>query len=398
MWAWIAAAASLVVIVWITGQTLGRVLFVFLVSIVVALILNPLVRLLRRARVPRGLAVGTVFIGFLAAITGALILLVPVIQGQITAIRANLPLYTDQAQRQVQHLQSFFDSNGLDINVQQKADAVLQAIRDWAGGISGNAVDYSLRGLGILVITIFVIVAAIYMLLDAPRIAGFARRIGGPSAAQFLRRTEHSLVQYVKAQTLVSLIIGVSVGLTLWTLGVTGVFPPGATYAALFAAWVALMEFIPYLGPILGAIPPVLLALFISPWTALWVLIAFVAIHQFEGHVVVPQIMSGAVGVHPLVVIFGVLIGDELYGIPGIILAIPVVVIIKETVVYMSERMGWFGMTEVTVGVPRMTDPGVTAGFASPQRRMPASPGDTDTLDAQTGIIDPLPSRPTGAE
>ena len=85
------------------------------------------------------------------------------------------------------------------------------------------------------------------------------------------------------------------------------------------------MEFIPYIGPILGAVPPVLLALFTSPVTALWVLLAFVVIHQFEGHVVVPQIMGDAVGVHPLVVIFGILIGEELYGIPGIILAIPVV-------------------------------------------------------------------------
>jgi phosphate transport system permease protein len=69
-------------------------------------------------------------------------------------------------------------------------------------------VSYSLNALGVLVIIIIILVAAVYMLLDAPRIAQFANRIGGPSAAQFLRRTERSLVQYVKAQTLVSLIIG----------------------------------------------------------------------------------------------------------------------------------------------------------------------------------------------
>ena len=409
-WAWLGAAAAIVVILWIAGQTLGRVVFVFLVSMVIALLLNPLVRMLRRAHVPRGLAVGTVFLSFLGVVAAAIVLLIPPIQQQINTIRANLPLYTDQAQRQVQNVQGFFDRNSIDIDVAERANAALQALRGWANDLSGNAVSYSLSALGALVVLIIIIVAAVYMLLDAPQILRGARRLGGPSAAQFLRRTERTLVEYIKAQTLVCLIIGVSAGVILWIFGVTGIFPQGATYAVLFAAWIFLMEFIPYIGPILGAIPPILLALFISPWTALWVLIAFIAIHQFEGHVVVPQVMGDAVGVHPLVVIFGVLIGEELYGLIGIILAVPVVVILKESAVYLSERMGWFNMGLATAGAPAGmagaagvadTDDGDTlTGFTPPPRRAPAgSPAadDGDTMDV-TGVIDPRPARPTGAD
>jgi len=396
-WAWLAAAAAIVVMLWIAGQTLGRVLFIFLVSVVIALLLNPLVRFLRRMRVPRGLAVGAVFMSFLGAVAAAIILLIPPIQSQINEIRANLPLYTDQAQRQVQKLQAFFDRNGFDVDVQERAGAGVQAIREWANDLSGNAVSYSLNALGALVITIIIIVAAVYMLLDAPKIARAARRMGGPSAAQFLRRTERTLVEYIKAQTLVCLIIGVSAGTVLWIFGITGIFPPGASYAVLFAAWIFLMEFIPYIGPILGAVPPLLLALFISPWAALWVLIAFIAIHQFEGHVVVPQVMGDAVGVHPLVVIFGVLIGDELYGLVGIVLAVPVVVILKETAVYMSERMGWFSGAQLA-GAPvaaaaAAAQPG---GYTPPPRRTAASEG--DTLDVPTGVIESPPVRATGAD
>ena len=408
-WAWIGAAAAIVVMVWIAGQTLGRVLFVFLVSVVIALLLNPLVRMLRRVHVPRGLAVATVFLSFLGAIAAAVVLLIPPIQQQITSIRANLPLYTDQAQRQVQNLQGFFDRNGIDVDVQERANAALQAIRGWANDLSGNAVSYSLSALGALVVAIIIIVAAVYMLLDAPQIARAARRMGGASAAQFLRRTEYTLVQYIKAQTLVCLIIGVSAGVVLWIFGVTGIFPQGATYAVLFAAWIFLMEFIPYIGPILGAVPPVLLALFISPWTALWVLIAFIAIHQFEGHVVVPQVMGDAVGVHPLVVIFGVLIGEELYGFIGIILAVPVVVILKETAVYLSERMGWFGLSPA--GAPAAAaagaDPAVQeddtlTGFRPPPpRRAPAATAaaadEGDTMDV-TAVVEPQPIRPSRAD
>ncbi len=380
-WGFIAGAAGITVILWIVGQTLGPVIFLFLVSVVIALLLNPLVRVLRRAHVPRGIAVATVFLSFIGAVVAAIILLIPPIQGQIAAIRDNLPLYTDQAQRQVQNLQSFFDRNGIHMDVQAKADATLQAIRSWASDLSGNALSYSLNALGVLVAVIIIIVACAYMLLDAPRIARFAQRIGGPSAGQFLRRTERSLGQYLKAQLLVSLIIGVSAGLVLWIFGVTGIFAQGATYAALFAAWVFVMEFIPYIGPILGAVPPVLLALFTSPVTALWVIIAFVAIHQMEGHVVVPQVMGDAVGVHPLVVIFGLLIGEQIYGLPGLLLAIPVVVIVKETIVYASERMGWMD------GVDPEAAAEVADGLTPPPRRAP-SPKDGETLDVPTKIID----------
>ncbi len=383
-WAIVCSVAGIVVILWIAGQTLGHVIFVFLVSVVIALLLNPLVRLLRKVHVPRGIAVATVFLSFIGAVAAAIILLIPPIQNQIQAIRGNLPLYTDQAQRQVQNLQAFFERNGIGVDVQQKADATLQALKSWASDLSGNAVSYSLSALSALILVLIVLVAAVYMLLDAPRIAQFAKRIGGPSAAQFLRRTERTLGQYVKGQTLVSLIIGVSAGLVLWVFGVTGIFPQGATYAALFAAWVFLMEFVPYVGPILGAVPPLLLALFTSPVTALWVLIAFIAIQQIEGHVVVPQIMGDAVGVHPLVVIFGVLVGGEIYGVLGVLIAIPVVVLLKESVVYTSERLGWFNMT-LPPDDPLVVAAQTASGVMPPPRRTP--PPDGDTMDVPSRII-----------
>ena len=194
--------------------------------------------------------------------------------------------------------------------------------------------------LGVVIQLILILVCCIYMLLDAPRILRFARRIGGPEAGVFLRRTERTLTEYVKAQLLISLVIGTSAGVVLWLFGVSGIFPLGATFAVAFAAWVFLMEFVPYVGPILGAVPPVLLALFTSPLAALWVVVAFVAIHQLEGHIVVPKIMGGAVGVHPLVVIFGLLIGEQVAGIVGILIAIPVVVVVKEAVTFASEQFG----------------------------------------------------------
>ena len=164
-----------------------------------------------------------------------------------------------------------------------------------------------------------------------------------------------------------SLVIGTSAGVVLWIYGVTGIFPLGATFAVAFAAWVFVMEFVPYLGPILGAVPPVLLALFTSPIAALWVVVAFVAIHQLEGHIVVPKIMGNAVGVHPLVVIFGLLIGEQVAGIVGVLIAIPVIVVVKEAVIFATEQ---FGMGTL----PSEEAPGRTraSGDRPATREMPA--------------------------
>jgi predicted PurR-regulated permease PerM len=339
-WAKLVAVAAVLVILWILGQTIGPVLLVFTVSTIVALLLNPVVRFLRRFHIPRGLAVLTVFVGFIATIALSVSLVISPVRTQVEEIQANLPVYTDQAKRQADELQRFFDRHGVKVDVKARSDAFLAGLQDRASEAANNFVDYSLNVLGVLVTLIFILVASIYMLLDAPRILRFAQRIGGPETGVFLRRTERTLTEYVKAQLLVSLIIGTSAGVVLWVYGVTGLFPLGATFAVAFTAWVFAMEFVPYVGPILGAVPPVLLALFTSPIAALWVVVAFVAIHQLEGHIVVPKIMGSAVGVHPLVVIFGLLIGEQLAGIVGVLIAIPVVVVVKESVMFFSERLG----------------------------------------------------------
>jgi predicted PurR-regulated permease PerM len=336
----LVAFAAVVVIVWILAQTMGRVLLVFLVSVIIAMLLNPLVRMLCRLRIPRGLAVLMVFLGFAAAIAVSIFLIIAPARAQVEEIQRNLPAYTDQAKRQADSLQGFFDRHGINVDVKARSDAFLGGLQNRASEAADNLISYSLDVLNVLVTLIITLVASIYMLLDAPRIARFAQSIGGPESARFLRRTERTLNQYVKAQLLVSLIIGTSAGIVLWIYGVIGLFPLGATFAVAFAAWVFAMEFVPYVGPILGAIPPTLLALFTSPVAALWVVVAFIALHQLEGHIVVPKIMGSAVGVHPLVVIFGLLIGEQLAGIVGVLIAIPMVVIVKEAVTFGIERLG----------------------------------------------------------
>jgi predicted PurR-regulated permease PerM len=150
-----------------------------------------------------------------------------------------------------------------------------------------------------------------------------------------------AVVSYVRGQLLVSLIIGTSVGVGMWIFGVTGLVPGANHYALLFGAWSAITELIPYLGPILGAVPPVLYALVSHPIAAIWVVILFLFIHQIEGHVVVPNVMGSALRLHPLLVIFGLLAGGEIYGFPGVLVALPFLAACRAAWEFFAERVAF---------------------------------------------------------
>ena len=109
----------------------------------------------------------------------------------------------------------------------------------------------------------------------------------------------------------------------MWILGTTGLVEGAERYALLFGIWTAFVEVIPYIGPWLSAVPPALYALVVDPVGVLWVAALFVFIYQIEGHVVVPNVMASALRLHPLLVIFGLLAGGALYGIPGVLVALP---------------------------------------------------------------------------
>ena len=384
-WAQLFLIPGALVTLWILGTYVGRALFIFLTSSVIALLLNPVVRALRRARIPRGLAVLIVYLGFIVVLAGAALAVYGPAKNQVEDIRANLPQYSDEAQQHVDDLQRWFDRRGIDVNVQQRLNSAINSLRDKGQEIADNFVGYSLDVVGKLITFIIIIVASIYMLLDARRITMFAQKVFGPEAGAFLRGVERNLASYLRAQVLVCLIIGVSAGLILWIYGVTGVFPQGSTYAVAFGLWVFVVEFIPYVGPVLGAVPPTLVALFTSPITALWVVIAFIGIHQLEGHIVVPKVMGGALGVHPLVVIFGLVVGEELYGLAGVLLAIPVVVIGKEFLTFASQR---FGIPALETKPPPVPPPIPTAPTEE-QEPVPPPAEAEPTRELPTRVIEP---------
>ena len=368
---WIQLVGLPLVVVggWLLISAVNGAVFIFVVAALIAILLNPIVRAFCAMRIPRGLSVLLVYVCFAVAIGGMSVIAGTVIAREVQSVanRVNDQFHKDAsgvtpADRKLHELQRWLNhSSPVKVNVVGPGERLVHHIDvSHLQKYSGQAVSVVQS----LVITVFeslfnlvlVIVVSVYMLLDAPRLSRFLRRVfpGTGPDDDLVSRVERALLAYVRGQTMVSLAVGASAGVGLWLLGVTGVFPGGSTYAIAFAAWVAIVEIIPYLGPWLGALAPAVVAATQSLTAVIAVAILFLFIHQVEGHVIVPKLMGGAVKVHPLVVIFALLAAGELYGIAGVLLAMPLVAIGREVAAFLLERMSlepWRAGGPIPVGV-----------------------------------------------
>ena len=353
-WIQLVGLPVALLIVWMLAGLLGHVLFLFLTASVIAFLLNPLVRDLKRMRLPRGLAVALVFLCFAGAVAFIVLALGSVVVDQTRSATDRIDDYltldgaggSTGAEQDIDRLQAWLDSHGLErIQIQEQAT-------DWvdnlgAGEISSytqDAISLAQGAAFSLVVALFnlvlIVVIAIYMLLDMERLERVIDRRFPPGEGLPLTvRIEKALAGYVRGQLILSTVIGLSAGVGMWLLGTLGLVPGAERYALLFGVWTAVIEVIPYIGPWLSAVPPAIYALVVDPVSVLWVLALFVFIYQVEGHIVVPNVMANALRLHPLLVIFGLLAGGELYGIAGVLMALPTMAAARAIWEFFAERL-----------------------------------------------------------
>jgi predicted PurR-regulated permease PerM len=326
----------------------GPVTLVFVVAALVALLLNPFVVMLQRARMPRGLAVLCVYLGLFLVLGSIVAVLAKPIGDQASKFSDAVPGIVDDANAELADLQEWLDDKGIDVEVARQGETALETLGTRVTEGSGELVSFTREALTTAIegsiALILIIVVSVYMLLYGERIGAVVRSVFPPGDGtpedDYPTRVQRAVFGYVRGQLLFSIIMGTSAGIALWIMGSLGVFPDGKTYALVFGAFYGFAELIPYIGPAIGAAPPVLIALFSGePLDALWLTIMFTALQQLEGHVVAPTVFSQALRINPLLVIFALLIGGRLYGFAGAFLALPLAAIIRETVVYLRGHL-----------------------------------------------------------
>lgn len=343
----LVVVALAVVGLWALARATGTVLLILLGASTIALILNPLVRLLNRGGLPRGLAILLIYLAGFAFIGGLGVLLSQPVSTQVSRLERNVPQYIDKANRDLASLQRWLDRRGIKVQIQQQGQTALQTLGNQIEKRSSDIVSFSRDLLTQIVTTSFdfvlTFVLSIYLLVYGEQIGDLVRRIMPPSDGtpedDYPLLVQRAVYGYVRGQLLFSLIMGASAALALWIFGELGIFPDGARYAVFFGGFYGLAEFIPYVGPIIGPLPAVLVALFVNPISAVWVTLLFIALQQLEGHIVAPQVFRISLRINPILIILGLLIGFTIYGIFGALLALPIATVIRVTVLYLRKHL-----------------------------------------------------------
>jgi predicted PurR-regulated permease PerM len=347
---WIQAVVLPLAIVgaYLLVKAAGPVALIFVVAALIALLLNPFVVMLQRARIPRGLAVLCVYLALIVVLASIVALLADPIGDQASKFSDAVPGIVDDANAELSDLQGWLDDNGIDVQVADQGKTAFETLGDRVTEGSGDLVAFTRDAITTIIegsiALILVIVLSVYMLLYGERIGATVRSLvprgDGTPEDDYPTRVQQAVFGYVRGQLLFSVIMGTSAGIALWIMGSLGVFPDGKTYALVFGAFYGFAELIPYVGPAIGAAPPIIVALFSGePLDALWLGIMFTALQQIEGHIVAPTVFSQALRINPLLVILALLIGGRLYGIAGAFLALPLAAVLRESVVYFRQHL-----------------------------------------------------------
>ena len=332
---------------WVAARAARSVVEIVVVASLIALMLNPFVSFLGRRGIPRPFAIPLTYVLMIVVLAGIGVALAQPISNQVNAFQHNVPHLIAEANKRLHSVQTFFNHHGIHIQLEKQGQTALQTIQTKVLKGSSSLLAFTTSLLKSAATAAFalvlIFVMSVYLLVYAGQIGRLVRRwlpqADGTPEDDYPTRVQRAVGGYVRGQLLFSVMMGTTAGVALWLFGVVGIFHDGRTYAFAFGTFFGVMELVPYVGPVLGAIPPVAVALFEKPLVALWVVILFIVIQQLEGHIVAPQIFSHALRINPLLVIVALLFGDAIYGIVGALLALPVAAVVRETLVYLRRHV-----------------------------------------------------------
>ena len=332
---------------WVAARAARHVVEIIVVASFLALVLNPFVELLGRRGVRRSIAIPLAYISLLVVLAGIGVALAQPITNQVDAFQHNFPQLVREANHRLNSIQHFFNKHGIHIQLRKQGHTALDTIQAKVLKSSSSILSFTTSLLktaaNAAISLVLIFVMSVYLLIYARQIGALVRHwlpdADGTPEDDYPARVQRAVGGYLRGQLLFSVVMGTTAGFSLWIFGVLGIFPDGRTYAFAFGAFFGVMELVPFIGPVLGAIPPIVVALFHNPLTALWVVLLFIVLQQLEGHVVAPQIFSHALRINPLLVIIALLFGDAIYGIIGALMALPVAAVIRETVIYLRRHV-----------------------------------------------------------
>lgn len=288
---------------------------IFVASILLSALIDPFASWFAARKIPRGLAVIIVYTLLLAITSVFVVALVPIISEQGTELFANVSFYYQEAAESLGQFRQFSGNGGF-------AESIVTSIESLQSEITGSfgSLFSTVKGvIGGIAASFIILVLAFYMVVEEERMSHYFKKLAPveyrPYISQLLKKMQDKMGQWLRAQLILGLVVGIAVYIGLKILGVE--------YALLLALIAGVLEIVPYLGPILAVVPALMIGLAQSPIIGLSVLGLYLLIQQVENNILVPKIMQTVTGLNPVISILALLVGLKAGGIAGAILAIP---------------------------------------------------------------------------
>lgn len=335
-------AVTVAMLFWLlfVGRSLFSIFIPFLLAIILAYILNPLVEFLEERRVPRSLGILLIYAVFFSFAFLFCVTAIPALINELQKLGEMLPQYTNQFQHFLFSLQSDYRRINMPESIRMALDQNIlnlqAAIQTLLERVTGSVLNLFSNLLAMLVIPLMVY----YFLRDMDALKRSAVLLFPKKYRSWFvtmgSEMDRTMGAYFRGILVISFLVGV--------LTYVGLALVGLDYALILGIVAGLTNVIPYFGPIIGAIPAVLLALLTSPALALKAGLVYVIIQQLESHIIAPQVLGRSLGLHPLVVIFVLVLGGKLYGLPGLIFAVPFTAVarifLKHVIDFAANRNG----------------------------------------------------------
>lgn len=299
--------------------TVAAVALLLATGLLLAVALSAPVEALYRRKVPRPVAVALIVVLVLAALGLTGLFLYPILAKQASQLAASLPDAFSQIMDRARALANRFGihvgggSNGV------SAQTLARVARRVLGGLVGLFSGLTAFFTGLIV----VLFVPLYLAALPGPVVNWVVRLFPPEKREHTREvlaeSRTSLLQWLAGRLFSMAVVGLLSTAALYLIGV-----PGALLLGIFSGLVA---FVPIIGSIVGAIPPLILAFAGNPLDALWVVLAYIAIQQIESNLLTPLVMQKAVSLHPVVVIVSVTVAGAAFGVLGSLLAVPVSVV-----------------------------------------------------------------------
>jgi predicted PurR-regulated permease PerM len=325
------------------------ILILVLVALVIAATLRPIVSAFQHRGIPKALALLLIYLGILGVFAGLFVLVVPVLVDQGGALVRGLP-------QAYAGLVASLEENPNEVirTLPQRlptGDQLANQLQAVSGVVLPGALGIGMGLLALLAEIVTILVLSIYLTLDQSHLERFWLSLAPahrrPELLAIWREIESRLGGYVRGELLLMTSIGV--------LSSLGYLVIGLPYPLALGVLAGLLEFVPMVGPTLGAIPAIVVALSISPQAALLVLAYSIVIQMTENNILVPRLMGRSVGVSPITVILAVFAFSSLLGISGAFLAIPLAAIVQVLMDHVIVHAGVIGTEEPDVSTNIMS-------------------------------------------